>query len=162
MIIRKCRKLMKLDNEDITVVDRDVAKNYENFNNSDMRPNTSVGVAHYNNKIEELFPSENKGDMDENLSSEAENQITNNDQKPQVAEFIEKVNTNKTQNNSIDNESKLNNVSQNAKETNNKITKSVVDYKKKTNTQTMSNFSVKDKVITQVQYVSKSNKVFYK
>lgn len=175
MIIRKCRKLAKLDNEEITVVDRDVAKSYENMNNSEMRPNTSVGVANYSNKIEVLFPSEAQENFDvnfdENLKNEVEEIKVNKEAEAKINEITEEVDTKLTLNvEKIENEiknCKANNeiVNDNFNKINDKPS---VDNKKKVlKTQTISNFSVKDKVISQVEYIPKSNlarnnkKVFY-
>lgn len=157
MIIRKCRKLAKLDNEEITAVDRDVAKNYENMNDSDMRPNTSMGVPKYTNKIEELFPSEAQENSDDNLKNQGEE--LNNKSKAKLDEITEEVQTNINKDTyptitEIKN-TKANEIPKDG--VNNSASKTIADKKRVTKTQTITNFAVKDKVISQVEYIPKIN-----
>ncbi len=160
MIIRKCRKLAKLDNEEITAVDRDVAKNYENMNSSEIRPNTSVGNAHHSNIIEDLFPSEAQHNFDENINNEDEElKLNKNPKEEEVYEINEEVNTKITLNaNKI--ETKIKDTKTNEIEKhiiNTTSGKPSADTKKVIRTQTFSNFLVKDKIISQVEYIPRSN-----
>jgi ubiquitin len=148
---------MKLDNEEITMVDRDIAKNYENLYSSDMRPNTSVGIPHYSNKMEELFPSDLQEITDENLKKEADGIKIEKDTKENIKEISEEVDTKLTQNYNKAAEIKDAKANGIQNEVINKAPNGPTDIRKLIKIQTFSNFSLKDKVISQVEYVSKNN-----
>jgi len=163
MIIRKCKKLAKLDNEDVTPVDRDLAKNFEIMNDSEMRPNTSVGIQNYNNKKEEFFPSENQADikdeniknLDENNKKIEEKEEINIEVDTQLKiENIKEENISKIEENFDKKNSETVNIQNlNLKMNNNKNTNN-----KNTKNESMSTIAIKDKIISQVEYPSK-NKV---
>lgn len=175
MIIRRCKKLQKLDNQEISAVDRDLAKNFENNNNdNDMRPNTSVGIPHQNNKIEELFPKDNSSD--ENKEEEIklpEDIIDNNlDLENKKEEVLEEIDTKiesiqlpKEEIETVKKEEKKEEKKENKKSNeikensiNNKNIKDINANKKKiTKNETLPSYTIKDKVISQVEYIPKNN-----
>ena len=173
MIIRKCNRLEKLDNEEITVVDRDVAKCFENNDNATNRPNTSLGVPHTSNKKEEFFQNNNfeeihnenveiyseimKENKTDNLKIE-ELEIINNEKKDvdKNLDIIgKKTNDVKILENAKTEANKFNN---NANNINNATTKvHTIDKKKITKNETLSTYAFKNKIISQVEYIPKNN-----
>ena len=74
--------MLKLDGEEITDVDRDLAKNFEKNNEENDRPFTSIGIVNNNSAKEGIFeedPFPEKPNNEENLiPEEKKDQIDNN------------------------------------------------------------------------------------
>ena len=154
MIIRKCKKLKLLDTEIITALDRDIAKNFEINNTSDIRPNTSAGRS---SKRQDLFYDNN---IDDNLvdnqteSFEKTVNIENN-----INKEFEKINNENIYNNQDVNtinhyEEDKNKPQENFKKNN----EEKLVFKNETHT----TFSFGNKIISQIDLPSKNSKTHKK
>lgn len=164
--MRKCKRLKKLDAVDITQIDWDVAKQYENesMESDFVRPNTSVGISHHKNHMEELFPSEITPDDAIDFSESQVNIIsdttTTNTKLENLTEegvhHLEEIQDTKPI--IIDEKNNINIADQKETilENKNKKISSNFDENKIHKNETLSNFPIRDKIISKVEYVPKN------
>lgn len=160
MIIRKCKKLKLLDTEKITDLDRDIAKNFEINETSDIRPNTSVGRS---SNREDFFYDNN---IDENLIDNPTETFENIENKEKIENIIdiddkefEKIN-----NENISNNQNINNINPHEVDQNKPQAKFKKNIEKKLlfKNETHTTFSFGNKVISQIDFPSKNSNIHKK